>query len=91
MALDARQRRALIARGHHLKAAVTVSGDRIEDSAVEHVRLLLEKHELAKVRVRTDDRVECAQAMDALAQAVPCEIVSRVGRVVLLYRPKQVE
>jgi RNA-binding protein YhbY len=42
---------------------------------------------LGKVRIHADSGAECEQAAAELAQRVPCEVVSRVGRVVLLHRP----
>ena len=88
MALSAQERRRLIARGHRLKAALTVAADHVADSTILHVRRFLAEHELAKVRIRADTRLECEQAAAELAEQVPCEIVTRVGRVVLFYRPK---
>ena len=90
MALDAKQRRALIARSQELKALATVSAGRDLDRAAEHVRAVLERHELAKVRIRADDRLACDAAAAKLAETLSAEVVTRIGRVVLLYRPKSV-
>ena len=87
MALDARTRRELIKRGHGLKAELNVSAGEVTEAAVEHVRTFLASHDLGKVRVRADSGAECDQAAAELATRVPCEVVSRVGRVLLLYRP----
>ena len=85
MVLNPKQRRELIARGHSLKATVTIAADPVSESTVAHVRQLLAGRDLAKLRIRAESRVECEQAAAELAERVPCEVVMRVGRVVLLY------
>ena len=86
MSLSTKQRRELIARGHSLKATVTIAANPVSDNSVAHVRQLLAGRDLAKLRIRADSRAECEQAAAELAERVPCEVVMRVGRVVLLYR-----
>jgi putative YhbY family RNA-binding protein len=89
LTLSSRQRRELSARGHQLDVTLTVSADKdgVTESVVEHVRKHFNKRELIKVRIRTDDRAACEAAVATLAAWVPCEAVTRIGRVVLLYRP----
>jgi RNA-binding protein len=86
MALTSRERRALAARGNRLKADITIRAGELSDATVAHVRNALTKRELIKVRISTDDREECAQTADQLAERIPCDLVQRVGRVALLYR-----
>ena len=89
MPLSSGQRRELAAQGNRLKANIILRADELADSAIEHVRRAFGERELIKVRFSTDDRDECKQAAEALAQRVPCEVVQRVGRVALLYRAKE--
>ena len=86
MTLNAKLRRELIKRGHGQKAELSVSAGEISDAVVEHVRTYMAGRELGKVRIRADSAAECDEAAAELAERVPCEVVSRVGRVVLLYR-----
>jgi RNA-binding protein YhbY len=87
MALSARVRRELIKRGHGLKAELSLSAGEISEGVIGHVRAFLSGRELGKVRIRADSAAECEQAASELEAQVPCEVVSRVGRVLLLYRP----
>jgi RNA-binding protein len=82
-----KERRELAARGHHLKASVCLSAE-VAEEHVWHVRRAFAADELVKVRIRGDDRAAREQAARELAVRVPCEIVRRIGRVVLLYRPR---
>jgi len=87
MPLSSAERRTLAARGNRLKAHVIIRAEELSDAAVAHVRQAFGTSELLKVRISTDDRAACDRAALRLGALVPCEIVQRVGRVVLLYRP----
>lgn len=87
MPLSSGERRTLAAKGNRLKAQVIIRAGQLSEAMVAHVRQAFGQKELIKVRLSTDDRQECARAAEELAQRIPCELVQRVGRVVLLYRP----
>ena len=86
MALSAKERRALLGSSHRLKPAVTLAAGVVSDGAVAHVRAALRDHRLLKVRVTSDERRECDAVAAELARRVPCELVKRVGRTILLYQ-----
>ena len=87
MRLSSRERRALAAKANRLKANVIIRAEELSDATVDHVRNVFGTRELIKVRISTDDREACARAAAELAERIPCELVQRVGRVALLYRP----
>jgi RNA-binding protein len=86
--LSSKERRELAARGHHLKASVTLPTEVIADH-VRQVRNAFAGDDLIKIRIRGEDRAACERAAAEVADSVPCEIVQRVGRVVLLYKRKE--
>lgn len=88
MSLTANQRRELASQGNRLKAQITIAPGDLGPTVVEHVRRAFAERELLKVRIVTDDRGDTADAAEQLAAAVPCELVQKVGRVLLLYRAK---
>ena len=88
MPLSSRKRRELAARGHHLKASVTLPTEVVADH-VRQVRNAFAGGDLVKIRIRGEDRAACDRAAAEVAAGVPCQIVQRVGRVVLLYQPKE--
>lgn len=88
MPLSSRERRELAARGHHLKASVTLPTEVVADH-VRQVRNAFAGGDLVKIRIRGKDRAACERAAAEVAAGVPCQIVQRVGRVVLLYQPKE--
>lgn len=87
MPTDAKHRRTLSAKGHHLKATVSVSADELSDAVIAHLRRSFAGRELLKLRIHADGRDECDAVAAELARRVPCEVVRRIGRVLLLYRP----
>ena len=91
MPLSSKRRRELSAQGHRVDASLTIaaSGQPLPDSVVDHVRRHFAGRSLIKVRIRTDDRSVCDEAAAALADRVPCDVVKRIGRIVLLYRPTE--
>lgn len=86
MALTAKERRELLTQGHALKAVVAISADALTDSVVAHVRTSFGSQRLVKLRIHAESGDACDAAAAEIAQRVPCEIVKRIGRVVLLYR-----
>ncbi len=93
MALSAKERRRLMSRANRLPVVATIAARELSEAgelaeaAVEHVRACLAQHELAKVRLSAPDRHAFRRAAEALAARVPCELVGRVGRVVVLILP----
>jgi RNA-binding protein YhbY len=85
--LSSKERHELAARSHGLKASMVLPTEVTADH-VQHVRDAFAAAELIKIRIRGLDRASRDLAAKELAARVPCEIVRRVGRVVLLYQPK---
>ncbi|MEP0847370.1 MAG: YhbY family RNA-binding protein [Phycisphaerae bacterium] len=86
MALSSNDRRRLAALGNRLKATVSVAGGEVSDAVVAHLRQALRASPLVKVRVNTDDRGTIWPVAERIAERVPCEVVQRIGRVLLLHR-----
>lgn len=84
--LSSRERRALLARANRLSARWTIGPGGATPEFIAHLRQVFESEPLIKVRVR-GDREEADRVGEALARQVPCEVVRRIGRVLILYRP----
>ena len=87
MPLSSKQRKELFGRSHALSPMANVGDEPPSDTVVEHVRSCLESHPLGKIRVNADDGATCDAIGRELASRVPCEVVKRVGRVLIVYRP----
>jgi RNA-binding protein len=78
----------MLAASHALQPVVSVSAGNLTDAAVEQVRTCFAHHELVKARIHADSGAECDAAAVELVARVPCELVRRIGRIALLYRPR---
>ncbi len=86
--LTAKERSRLKARAHALEPNVSVGQAGATTAVIAEVDRALKKHELIKVKVQLDDRDERKQAGEDIAAGVDAAVVHRVGKIVILFRPK---
>ena len=84
--LTNKQRRALRALAHSLKPVVHVGKDGITDQVIMAVDDAIFSHELIKVRILEAASENRRDAASELATRAGAELVSLVGRMVVLYR-----
>lgn len=83
-----RERAQLKARAHALEPVVRLGHAGLTDSVVAEVDRALAALELIKVRVGGDDR-EARQALsDTLCERTDAVSVQRVGKILVMWRPK---
>lgn len=85
--LTARERAHLKARAHALEPVVQTGSSGVTDTLVAEVDRALTAHELIKVKIGDDDRVQRVATGDALAARTDAAAVHRVGKVLILWRP----
>ena len=88
VALTARERAHLKARAHALEPLVHVGTVGLSDAVVAEVDRALTAHELIKVRVAAADRDEREALCEALTARTEAASVQRVGKVLVLWRPR---
>jgi RNA-binding protein len=91
VSLTSRERAHLKARAHALEPTVQVGQAGVTDAVVAEADRALTAHELIKVRVDTTDRAEREARGDALAGRTDAAVVHRVGKIVILWRPRPQE
>jgi RNA-binding protein len=89
MKLTERQKKFLRRAAHDLKPVVTVGDKGITDTVVKELHGALEHHELLKIKVRTGDREARDAAIAELAEKTSATLISRVGNIAALYRPRR--
>lgn len=87
--LSSAERRRLMSRGQRLRARLGIGRRGVSEAFLAEVRGELDRSELIKIRVDAQDREELRRLADELVQRVPCMWVGQVGRVIMLYRPRQ--
>ena len=89
MSLTPRQRAALKARAHALEPVVTVGQAGTSEAVIAEVDQSLTAHGLIKIKLAGADR-ESRDALTAtLCDRTGAEAVQQVGRVLVLWRPRE--
>jgi putative YhbY family RNA-binding protein len=87
--LSPRERSALKGRAHALEPVVQVGQGGLSDAVVAETDRALTAHELIKVKIGGADRDERAALVDALAARTDAAVVQSVGKIVVLWRPRE--
>jgi putative YhbY family RNA-binding protein len=89
IALTPRERAHLKARAHALEPRVQIGHGGLTAAVVSEIDRALTAHELVKVRILGGDR-EAREALgDAICAQTDAAPVQRVGKVMVLWRPKE--
>lgn len=86
--LTARHRAALKARAHALEPVVRIGHAGLTDAAVDAIDRALLAHELIKVKLGEGDRDARSDVTAAIGARTGAAMVQRVGRVLVLWRPR---
>ena len=89
--LTAKERAHLKARAHALEPLVQIGQAGVQDSVVAAVETALTAHELIKVKINDAERDERAEIADTLSARTGSAVVQRVGKIVVLWRPRPEE
>jgi RNA-binding protein len=89
MQLTERQKKFLRRQAHTLKPVVSAGGKGLSPAVVAEIKSALEHHELIKISVRIGDRDARNSAIVQLVDKVGAILVSRVGNIAALYRPRK--
>jgi len=88
LTITARQRSQLKARAHALEPVVFVGNAGLTDKVAAEIDRALTAHELIKVKVPEPDRRLRDEMCDAIASRAAAAAVQRVGKVLVLWRPR---
>ena len=88
VSLTPRERAKLKARAHPLEPVVHVGNAGLTDKVAAELDRALAAHELIKVKVAGPDRAAREELCDAICARTDAAEVQRVGKVLVLWRPK---
>lgn len=88
MQLTEKQRRHLKGLAHPLKPVILMGNAGLTDAVVAETDLALAHHELIKVRLPGLEREDRDAALALLAERTRSAMVTRIGHVAVLYRPR---
>lgn len=85
------QKKYLRSLGHHLKPVVMIGQNGLSEAVLLELESTMEKHELLKIKIRTEDRDEKHKMIDKIVDYSKSNLVQVVGNIVLIYRPFEEE
>lgn len=86
--LDAKQRQNLRGQAHTLKPVVMIGAQGVTDALLAELEIALDAHELIKVRLPQVEHPARDAMITQLLSTSHAEVVGRIGRIVILYRPR---
>jgi len=89
MSLSAVAKKALKAKAHHLDPVILIGHKGITPNLLQEVEIALEHHELIKVKAQQGSKEVCTDFATQIAEATASELISIIGRVLILYRKKK--
>lgn len=89
MSLTSKQRKALKAQAHHLNPVIRVGQNGISEGVVQETGIALNTHELIKVQIQQGDRETRLKSGALLAEKTGAELVHHIGKIIILYRPRE--
>ncbi len=91
VSLSTRERTMLKGRAHPLEPIVQVGHAGLSDAVLVEIDRALTAHELIKVRIGGADRTAREEMGDAICARTDATPVQRVGKILVLWRPRPVE
>lgn len=86
--LDSADRRALRARAHALHPVVIVSSAGLADSVMAEMERCLKAHELIKIRVISDDRLQREELLAQICKRTGASPVQHIGKILVVFRER---
>ncbi|MDT8364058.1 MAG: ribosome assembly RNA-binding protein YhbY [Nitrosomonas sp.] len=86
--LNMARRRLLAASAHHLNPVVMIGKGGLTEAVMSEIDNALTRHELIKIKVMEDDRVKRLILLEQICQALDCAPISRIGKILVVYRRK---
>lgn len=87
--LSAKEKRALVAKAHHLKPVVILGQKGLTDAVTNEIDLALSHHELIKVKIaQSEDKAERQEICQQIAHKLDAAFLNLLGNIGIFYRPK---
>jgi len=87
MSLTSKQRAALRGMANTMEPVFQIGKGGLSEELLNQLDLVLEARELIKVRVLKSCEEEPGELADEIAEELDCDVVQKIGRIFLLYRP----
>ncbi len=79
-------KRHLKSKAHHLKPVIILGGDGLTAGVQKEIDRALDDHELLKIRVNAEDRIERKALTDEIVKYHKADLVGSIGHIIIIYR-----
>jgi len=84
--LTTSQIRFLRAQAHHLKPVVQIGDNGLTEAVLKEIAATIKAHELIKIKVMNDDRLERDEMADTICNTVGASAIQHIGKTLLIYK-----
>ena len=85
------QRKHLQGLAHGLNPVVMIGNNGLTDAVIREIAIILDAHELIKVRVLGDDREARVAMFEQICEDLGAAPVQHIGKLLVLWRPSDKE
>ncbi|MDC1311413.1 ribosome assembly RNA-binding protein YhbY [Burkholderiales bacterium] len=87
--LTEKLKRELKGKAHHLNPVVTIGDKGLSKPVLKELNIALDAHELIKVRVHSDDRIERKTIMSEITKSLDATPITHIGKVLVIFRKNE--
>lgn len=84
--LSNNQKKFLRALGHMLKPVVMIGQYGLSKPVLAELRSTIDKHELLKIKIRTEDRDDKQKMIDEILNITKAHLIQVIGNMMVIYR-----
>jgi len=88
MKLSNKQIKYLKTLAHDKKPVVIIGGNGLTDGVINETDIVLETHELVKIKVNADSKDERMAMVEKLTEATESNFIQLIGKIAILYRQR---
>lgn len=82
-----RFKQELKAKAHHLKPIIIIGSEGLTPGVHNEIDRALTDHELIKIRVNAEDRLERKAITAEIIEHHRAELIGSIGHIIIIYRP----
>ncbi len=86
--MTAKALKELAAQVHKLKPVVIIGSKGLTDGVQAQINQALDDHELIKIKIAEGDYADRSKVIENICSAQQAEVVTRIGRMVAIYRKR---
>jgi RNA-binding protein len=83
--MNKEQQKFLLGLSHHIHPVVIVAGKGLSENVMQEIENALDKHELVKVKLRTD-RDQRSLYTDSILKQTQADLIHSIGQNITLFR-----